>query len=82
LQAAQIIIDASPSSTDSQFSNIENILCPAGPDGPGNTWLAADGNTAVINVQTFTSLNANGIRLGNTFLSGHGTTGFRYVEFF
>jgi hypothetical protein len=81
LQAVEILIDASPSSADAQFSNIENILCPAGPDGPGNTWLAADGNTAVINVRTFTSLNANGIRLGNTFQSGHGTTAFRYVAF-
>jgi|SRR5882762_7353087 len=82
LQAAQILIDASPSSTNPQFSNIQNVLCPTGPDGPGNTWLAADGgNTAVINVQTYTSLNANGIRLGNTFQPGHGTTGFTYVEF-
>jgi hypothetical protein len=79
LEAAQIQIDASPSSTVAQFSNIQNVLCPAGPDGPGNTWLAADGNTAVINVRTFTSLNANGIRLGNTFQPGHGTTGFTYV---
>jgi hypothetical protein len=80
LQAAQILVDASPSSADAQFSNIESVLCPAGPDGPGNTWLAADGNTVVINVRTFTSLNANGIRLGNTFQSGHGTTAFRYVD--
>jgi hypothetical protein len=78
LRSTQIQIDASPSSPSSQFSSIQNILCPAGSDGPGNTWLAADGgNTAVINVRTFTSLNANGIRLGNTFLTGHGTTGFR-----
>src|SRR6202167_3677184 len=69
LQVAQIIIDASPS-TNSQSSNIENILCPAGPDGPGNTWLAANGNTAVINVKTFTSLNANRNPLGNIFLFG------------
>lgn len=82
LQASQIQIDASPSSTDPRFDNIQNILCPAGPDGPGNTWLAADGgNAAVINVRTFTSLNANGLRFGNTFLSGHGTTGFKYVEY-
>jgi hypothetical protein len=79
LQAAQIEIDASPSSTDPQFSNIQSVLCPAGPDGPGNTWLAEDGSTAVINIRTFTSLNAKGVRLGNTFQQGHGTTGFRYV---
>ncbi|KAF8891660.1 cortical protein marker for cell polarity-domain-containing protein [Infundibulicybe gibba] len=74
LQGAQI--EGSPSSSDSQFSAINNILCPAGPDGPGNTWLAADGSTAVINVRTFTFISANGIRLGNTFQSNHGTTRF------
>lgn len=74
-------IDASPSSSNPNFNNIQSILCPSGPDGPGNTWLAEDGSTAVINVRAFASLSANGIRLGNTFLSGHGTTGFRYSKF-
>ncbi|KAG5652238.1 hypothetical protein H0H81_005732 [Sphagnurus paluster] len=74
LQKAQI--DGSPSSTDSQFSNIQNILCPAGADGPGNSWFAADGNTALVTVRTFTFISANGLRLGNTFQENHGTTGF------
>ncbi|KAH9855213.1 cortical protein marker for cell polarity-domain-containing protein [Lenzites betulinus] len=67
---------AAPSSTDSQFSNVTNILCPAGADGPGNTWLAADGNQAVVTVRKFAFLTARGIRLGNTFLGGRGTTAF------
>ncbi|KAJ8488922.1 hypothetical protein ONZ51_g3241 [Trametes cubensis] len=46
------------------------------PDGPGNTWLAADGNKAVITVRKFAFLTARGIRIGNTFLNGRGTTGF------
>ncbi|RDB25199.1 Polarized growth protein rax2 [Hypsizygus marmoreus] len=74
LQDAQV--DGSPSSLDAQFGNIKNILCPAGDDGPGNSWFAADGNTAVVTVRTFTFISANGVRLGNTFLSNHGTTGF------
>lgn len=74
LQNAQV--EGSPSTSDSQFSNIQNILCPSGPDGPGETWFAADGNTAVITVRTYTSLSASGVRLGNTFLDGRGTTGF------
>ncbi|KAI9067122.1 hypothetical protein FKP32DRAFT_1588934 [Trametes sanguinea] len=69
-------VDAGPSSSDSQFSNAQNILCPAGADGPGNTWLAADGNKAVITVRKFAFLTARGVRLGNTFLNGRGTTGF------
>ena len=75
-------VDASPSSTDSQFSDIQSILCPGGDDGPGNTWLAADGNTAVITIRKFSDLTAHGVRLGNTFIDGHGTTGFRSVKEF
>ncbi|KAJ4498332.1 cortical protein marker for cell polarity-domain-containing protein [Lentinula lateritia] len=74
LQGAQIV--GSPSSTDTEFSNVTNILCPAGSDGPGNTWFAGDGNQAVITVRDFSFLQASGVRLGNTFQSNHGTTGF------
>ncbi|KAL4078498.1 cortical protein marker for cell polarity-domain-containing protein [Scleroderma yunnanense] len=74
LQNAEI--EGAPSSTNPEFSDIQVILCPAGPDGPGNTWLAEDGNSALITVRTFSSSNAYGIRLGNTFLTGYGTTGF------
>ncbi|KAH9892848.1 cortical protein marker for cell polarity-domain-containing protein [Cubamyces lactineus] len=69
-------VTAGPASSDGQFNNVQNILCPAGPDGPGNTWLAADGNKAVITVRKFAFLTARGIRIGNTFLDGRGTTGF------
>lgn len=72
-------IDAGPSSSDGDFDNVNNILCPAGADGPGNTWFARDGAKAVITVRKFSFLTANGIRLGNTFLNGRGTTGFRSV---
>ena len=75
LQDAQI--DAGPSTTESGFSNISNILCPAGVDGPGNTWFGTEGATAVITVRKFAFLNAVGIRLGNTFVDGRGTTEFR-----
>ncbi|KAH7905622.1 cortical protein marker for cell polarity-domain-containing protein [Hygrophoropsis aurantiaca] len=74
LQGAEI--EGEPSSSNPQFGNIQNVLCPAGPDGPGNTWLAADGNSAQITVRAFSSISAYGVRLGNTFQSGYGTTGF------
>ncbi|KDQ57571.1 hypothetical protein JAAARDRAFT_35266 [Jaapia argillacea MUCL 33604] len=74
LQNAQI--EGSPSSSDPNFSNIQTILCPSGGDGPGQTWLAADGNTALVTVRAFASLSAGGIRLGNTLVNGRGTTGF------
>jgi hypothetical protein len=77
LQNAQI--QGSPSTQDADFSNIDNVLCPAGPDGPHNSWFAADGNQAVITARAFSFISASGIRLGNTFLDGRGTTGFRLV---
>lgn len=72
----QAEIDGSPSSDATGFSDIHNILCPSGPDGAGNTWLAADQNAAVITIRTFSFISANGVRLGNTFQNNHGTTGF------
>ena len=72
-------IEASPSTDQAGFSNINNVLCPAGADGPGNSWFAQDGTRAVVTVRTFAFLSANGIRIGNTFQQGRGTTGFRYV---
>ena len=80
LTGAGIQIDASPSNPRPQFSNVSNILCPAGPDGPGNTWLAQDGSTAQITVRTFEFSTASGLRLGNTLVEGRGTTAFRYVS--
>ncbi|GJJ06441.1 hypothetical protein Clacol_000633 [Clathrus columnatus] len=72
-------IEASPSTSQPGFSNISNILCPAGPDGPGNTWLARDASTALITVETFQFSTASGIRLGNTFVQNRGTTAFTAV---
>ena len=76
LDNAQVI--GSPSSSDPRFGDIQSILCPSGQDGPGHTWFASDQNAALITVRTFSSISSSGIRLGNTFLNDHGTTGFRY----
>ena len=72
-------IQGSPSTSVPSFSNIQNILCPSGNDGPGQTWFAEDGNGAQITARTFQSISASGVRLGNTFLDGRGTTAFTYV---
>ncbi|CAE6426663.1 unnamed protein product [Rhizoctonia solani] len=69
-------ITAQPASSDSNFNNILNILCPAGDDGAGNTWLAADGTTASITARPFKFINAGGIRLGNTAVNGRSTNAF------
>ena len=71
-------VQGSPSSSTSGFGDIANVLCPAGDDGPGNTWFAADGaQEAVITVRTFSFMSVSGVRLGNTFQPNHGTTSFR-----
>ena len=72
-------VDASPSSNTAGFSNINNTLCPVGPDGSGNSWFASDSSTPLITIRTFSFISASGVRLGNTFQAGHGTTGFVYV---
>jgi hypothetical protein len=70
-------IDANPSSTLPGLGNITNILCPAGPDGVGNTWFAEGGFKAVLTIRTNKQLNARGLRLGNTFFGSRSTTTFK-----
>ena len=70
-------IDASPSSTLPGLGDITNILCPAGPDGVGNTWFAEDGFKAIVTIRTNKQLSATGLRLGNTFFRGQSTTTFK-----
>jgi len=77
LENAQV--DGSPSSTAPGFSDIKNVLCPAGPDGSGNSWFASDSSTPLITLRTFSFISVSGIRLGNTFQANHGTTAFTYA---
>ena len=77
LENAQV--EGSPSSTAAGFSDITNILCPAGPDGSGNSWFASDNSTPLITIRTFSVFSASGVRLGNTFQANHGTTAFTYA---
>ena len=70
-------IDASPSSTLPGLGNITNILCPAGPDGVGNTWYAKEDFEAVLTIRTNKQLSASGLRLGNTFFGNQSTTTFK-----
>ncbi|TFK18925.1 hypothetical protein FA15DRAFT_602377 [Coprinopsis marcescibilis] len=74
IAGAEVI--AAPSSTEDGFSDIRNVLCPGSEDGPGNSWFAENGATSVITLRTFSFISAQGVRLGNTFQSNRGTTGF------
>ncbi|EJD52524.1 hypothetical protein AURDEDRAFT_111189 [Auricularia subglabra TFB-10046 SS5] len=69
-------VSAEPHADDPAFNLPKNILCPKGPDGPDNTWLAGDGQGAQINVRNFKFLSSAGLRLGQTFVDGRGTKTF------
>ncbi|KAG8849334.1 hypothetical protein FRB96_000870 [Tulasnella sp. 330] len=75
--AAQI--EADPSTTTTGFTSIASVLCPAGADGPGNSWRAQDGSASKIVIKPNTYITASGIRLGNTFLDGRGTQTFYFT---
>lgn len=72
-------ITASASSSTAGFSDIQNVLCPAGNDGAaGATWLAPDGQDNVsVTVGMGRAVTVGGIRLGNTHLNGAGVNTFQ-----
>lgn len=77
LSSAEVV--SGPSSERTGLGDLNAILCPSGPDGPGSTWFAREGSVSSITVRDFSFLSASGIRLGNTFFDGQSTTAFRYV---
>lgn len=80
LQNGNTSVQTSASSAVAGFSDPSNMFCPPGADGPGSTWLAAEGQTnATITVEVGRAVTAAGIRLGNTFVNGSGTNTFRCV---
>ena len=78
LQNAEVT-GAGSTTAGAGFSNIRNALCPAGPDGSGNTWFGQDNTESVVSIRTFSFIPGRGLRLGNTFQPNRGTTAFRYV---
>ncbi|KAG9012534.1 hypothetical protein FRB94_005851 [Tulasnella sp. JGI-2019a] len=75
--AAQI--EGDPSTTTAGYTDLTNILCPAGADGPGNSWRAQDGSEAKIVIRPNRYITASGIRLGNTFIDGRGAKTFYFT---
>ncbi|KAF9519271.1 hypothetical protein BS47DRAFT_1312769 [Hydnum rufescens UP504] len=80
LPLTTVDINANPSSSLSGFNNITNVLCPAGSDGPGNSWFSTAGTPTLITVRTNKYATARGVRLGNTFLQGRGTKTFNVIS--
>lgn len=67
---------ANPSSSISGFGTPSTIFCPSGADGPSTSWLLQDGATGSFITRLYRPLNVRGIRLGNTFYGGRGTSNF------
>lgn len=69
--------NAGPTTYTSGFGRPQYVFCPSGPDGIGTSWLLVDGSFGHFTVNLDTSVQAGGIRLGNTFYEGRGTRSFR-----
>ena len=80
LSLGQVEFVGGPSSSDSAFNNPAQILCPQGPDGPGNSYLFQDNAVGRLTARAFRSLDVRAIRLGNTFFDGRGTRTFGIVS--
>lgn len=62
------------------FTDPRVLLCETGQDGKGNSWLGRDGSVAQLNVDLYRGVVGSGIRVGNTFIEGRGTSSFSLVS--
>ncbi|KAG5917384.1 hypothetical protein E4U42_007258 [Claviceps africana] len=74
-------ITASNGGSTDGFSDPKSIVCSAGKDGPGTTWLAADGVPATWEADFGFGFQPTKLRLANTHYNGRGTKTFRLLAF-
>ncbi|KAK2606180.1 hypothetical protein QQS21_003463 [Conoideocrella luteorostrata] len=74
-------ITATNSATTAGFSDPKSIVCSAGKDGPGGTWLAADKTPATWEARFGFGFEPTKLRLYNTHQDGRGTKTFRFLAF-
>ena len=72
-------ISAGPSTTQSGFSDPQNILCPSNQTGSGNTWLLADKSPGALTATFKYGFVPSMLRVWNTNQDGRGTKTFRYT---
>jgi hypothetical protein len=80
LPLGQSEFQGGPVSSNRDYANPAQILCPRGDDGPNNTFLFADNAPGRLTLRTFRSLSARALRLANTFVDGRGTRTFSVVS--
>ncbi|KAF5125337.1 Bud site selection protein RAX2 [Metarhizium anisopliae] len=74
-------VAATNGATTNGFSDPQNIVCSAGTDGPGSTWLAADNLPATWEADFGFTFQPTKLRLYNTRQEGRGTKTFRFLAF-
>lgn len=77
LSLSNSTITAGPTTSTTGYTDITQILCPSGADGTGSSYWGRDDSAVKITVNAYTELQASGLRLGNVFQDGRGTTSFR-----
>ncbi|KAG5977239.1 hypothetical protein E4U55_006964 [Claviceps digitariae] len=79
LSGANII--AGNGASTNGFNDPKSIVCSAGIDGPGTTWLAADNVPATWEADFGFGFQPTKLRLYNTHRDGRGTKTFRFLAF-
>ncbi|KAG6027494.1 hypothetical protein E4U41_000928 [Claviceps citrina] len=74
-------IKATNGASTNGFSDPKAVVCSAGKDGPGTTWLAADGVPATWEAEFGFGFQPTKLRLYNTHHEGRGTKTFRFLAF-
>ncbi|CDZ98229.1 Src homology-3 domain [Phaffia rhodozyma] len=74
-------ITASPTTTLTGYIDPDVMFCPTDQDGQGQSWFGGDSQISVVNVALGSNrvVAASGLRIGNTFQDGRGTSAFRIV---
>lgn len=88
VQDAQVVnlsnatITSTASTTTTGYGSPANVVCKtSGTDGPGNTWLVADGATGSWRATFGYGFSPSKLRLWNTHEGGRGTKTWRYTAF-
>lgn len=71
-----VLVDASPTTVLEGYTDPSVLFCQTGPDGINHSWLGRDQGISQVNVQIYRAVTASGVRIGNTFVNGRGTSAF------
>ncbi|GAO19132.1 uncharacterized protein UV8b_02036 [Ustilaginoidea virens] len=74
-------ITSTNGATTEGFKDPKSIVCSAGKDGPGSTWLAGDRVPATWEAKFGFGFQPTKLRLYNTRQDGRGTKTFRFLAF-